>query len=185
MTADDAGEVRVVAVATDGSGTATRAVTWAANMAAKQDARLHVMQVLPESASTTERERCAAQLTESARRITPGATASVVVGDAIAELIVAAAEEAGADVLVVGNNGMRGRKEFLLGNVANRVTHLARCTVTFVNTCAPDEQPETDDVDSLVVAAPRTVLKKRLTLAATVLAALAALYLAFRVLWRR
>ena len=46
-------------------------------------------------------------------------------GDAIAELIVAAAEGVGAEVLVVGNNGMRGRKEFLLGNVANRVTHLA------------------------------------------------------------
>ena len=39
---------------------------------------------------------------------------------------------------------MRGRKEFLLGNVANRVTHLARCTVTVVNTGAaggPDDDP--------------------------------------------
>ena len=40
-------------------------------------------------------------------------------------------------------------------------------------------------VSGAFVAAPRTVLKKRLTLAATILAALAALYLAFRVIWHR
>jgi predicted unusual protein kinase regulating ubiquinone biosynthesis (AarF/ABC1/UbiB family) len=38
------------------------------------------------------------------------------------------------DVLVVGNAGMSGRKEFLLGNVPNRVSHAARCTVVIVNT---------------------------------------------------
>ena len=37
-------------------------------------------------------------------------------------------------MIVVGSSGMRGRKEFLLGNVSNRVTHLARCTVVVVNT---------------------------------------------------
>ena len=64
----------------------------------------------------------------------------MVIGDEIAELIVEAAEAVDADVLVVGNNGMRGRREFLLGNVANRVTHLARCTVTVVNTTADGAQ---------------------------------------------
>ena len=39
-----------------------------------------------------------------------------------------------ADVLVVGNVGMGGRREFLLGNVPNRVSHNARCTVVIVNT---------------------------------------------------
>ena len=38
------------------------------------------------------------------------------------------------DVLVVGNAGMAGRKEFLLGNVPNRISHNARCTVIIVNT---------------------------------------------------
>jgi len=142
---DDA--VRVVAVATDGSGTAARAVNWAATLATAHDARLHVMQVLPAGSSSTECERSASLLAESAQALRPAATASVVAGDAIAELIVEAAEAAGADVLVVGNNGMRGRKEFLLGNVANRVTHLAQCTVTVVNTGAPDAEPDTDDED--------------------------------------
>jgi ubiquinone biosynthesis protein len=48
--------------------------------------------------------------------------------------IVRAAEQEAADVLVVGNMGMAGRKEFLLGNVPNRVSHNARCTVIIVNT---------------------------------------------------
>ena len=33
-----------------------------------------------------------------------------------------------------GNAGMAGRKEFLLGNVPNRISHNARCTVIIVNT---------------------------------------------------
>ena len=37
-------------------------------------------------------------------------------------------------MLVVGNAGMAGRTEFLLGNVPNRVSHAARCTVVIVNT---------------------------------------------------
>jgi hypothetical protein len=48
--------------------------------------------------------------------------------------IVRAAEEENADVLVVGNVGMGGRREFLLGNVPNRISHTARCTVVIVNT---------------------------------------------------
>ncbi|HEX9355163.1 MAG TPA: AarF/UbiB family protein [Streptosporangiaceae bacterium] len=43
-------------------------------------------------------------------------------------------EDAGADLLVVGNMGMSGRREFLLGNVPNRVSHNARCSVLIVNT---------------------------------------------------
>ena len=38
------------------------------------------------------------------------------------------------DVVVVGNVGMSGRKEFLLGNVPNRVSHNSHRTVVIVNT---------------------------------------------------
>jgi hypothetical protein len=37
--------------------------------------------------------------------------------------IVRAADDHAIDVLVVGNAGMAGRKEFLLGNVPNRISH--------------------------------------------------------------
>ena len=46
-------------------------------------------------------------------------------------------------MLVVGNVGMSGRKEFLLGNVPNRVSHNARCTVVIVNTTAAVEPAQT------------------------------------------
>jgi nucleotide-binding universal stress UspA family protein len=50
----------------------------------------------------------------------------VVIDDDPALAIVHATEEHDIDVLVVGNAGMAGRKEFLLGNVPNRISHNAR-----------------------------------------------------------
>ena len=70
----------------------------------------------------------------------PGTRARVISGEDPAALIVEAAEAEGADVLVVGNIGMSGRKEFLLGNVPNRVSHSARCTVVIVNTTEPPKR---------------------------------------------
>ena len=77
--------------------------------------------------------------------------AHVVIDDDPAMAIVHATEEHAIDVLVVGNAGMAGRKEFLLGNVPNRISHNARCTVIIVNTDAPTARsatvtrPSTDD----------------------------------------
>jgi predicted unusual protein kinase regulating ubiquinone biosynthesis (AarF/ABC1/UbiB family) len=54
---------------------------------------------------------------------------------------------------VIGNVGMAGRKEFLLANVPNRVSHTARCSVVIVNTAdgrlpaggaAPEGEPEVE-----------------------------------------
>jgi len=75
----------------------------------------------------------------------------VMIDDDPAMAIVRAAEEEAADVLVVGNAGMAGRKEFLLANVPNRISHNARCTVIIVNTISPD-----GDVQ---VIRPRTAIR--------------------------
>ena len=138
-----------VAVATDRSETAQRAEDWAAAMAERYGADLLVIQVLlPQNepgteagqAEATRASFAAAELTQRAEELagTRG-TARVIVDDDPAMSIVRAAEEAGADVLVVGNAGMSGRKEFLLGNVPNRISHNARCTVVIVNTVADGE----------------------------------------------
>src|SRR5437867_3101637 len=131
-------------VATDRSDSATRAVDWAAEMAERFGAELTLLQVLvPESQPGTEagaaeatRASFAAQdLAEFARELAGGrGRAKVIVDEDPARGIVRASEEEDVDVLVVGNLGMRGRKEFLLGNVPNRVSHNARCTVIIVNT---------------------------------------------------
>ena len=68
--------------------------------------------------------------------VAPGARALSIEGEEPAAAIVGAAESERADVLVVGNIGMSGRREFLLGNIPNRVSHSARCTVVIVNTAA-------------------------------------------------
>ena len=51
-------------------------------------------------------------------------------GDAIVEV----AGEVGADLVVVGNKGMKGAKRFLLGSVPNKVAHNAPCSVVVVKT---------------------------------------------------
>jgi ubiquinone biosynthesis protein len=138
------GAIGRVMVGTDRSQTASRAVGWAASFAALYDAELHLVQVvIPSSPSDTEfgsaeRTRAAAaaeDLQREAERIAGGRGRShVVADDDPAMAIVHAAEDAKIDVLVVGNAGMAGRKEFLLGNVPNRISHNARCTVIIVNT---------------------------------------------------
>jgi nucleotide-binding universal stress UspA family protein len=48
-----------------------------------------------------------------------------------AEVLVRLAEECGADLLVIGNKGMKRR---VLGSVPNKVTHKADCSVMVVKT---------------------------------------------------
>jgi len=131
-------------VATDRSQTATRAVDWAAEMADRYAAELHIVQVLlPDhppgteagQAEATRASFAAEELKQIAAELAgPRGHAHVVVDPDPAMAIVRAAEDADADILVVGNAGMAGRREFLLGNVPNRISHNARCSVVIVNT---------------------------------------------------
>ncbi len=120
-------------VATDRSATAERAVDWAREMAERYDAELVLLQVVvpPAQPSVTMTEDLARHAQELA-----GARgrATVVVGEDPAQAIIDTAEREDVDVVVVGNVGMSGRKEFLLGNVPNRVSHGSRRTVVIVNT---------------------------------------------------
>jgi ubiquinone biosynthesis protein len=125
--------VRRILVSTDRSATAEHAVAWAADMAGRYEAELIVLQVVtPEPAGAEEAADAA--LRSHVAGIDPHARPRVVVDASPADAIVRVAEEERADVLVVGNVGMSGRKQFLLGNVPNRVSHNARCTVVIVNT---------------------------------------------------
>lgn len=140
------GPVQRVMVGTDRSPTAERAVAWAAAFADRYEADLHIVQVILPG-NPTDTEFGAAEATRArgtADELQNYATqiagehghSHVVIHDDPAMAIVEATEEHGIDVLVVGNAGMAGRKEFLLGNVPNRISHNARCTVIIVNTAA-------------------------------------------------
>ena len=138
------GPVSKVMVGTDRSETAERAVRWAASFADRFAAELHIVQVILRehpggtqygAAEGTRAAGAADALAHYAREVAgERGHAHVVIDDDPAMAIVHAAEHEAIDVLVVGNAGMAGRKEFLLGNVPNRISHNARCTVIIVNT---------------------------------------------------
>ena len=172
-------------VGTDRSETAERAVQWAAAFADAYSAELHVVQVvIPLHPADTEhgtaevtRARAAAEELQSYATTIAGERghAHVVIDDDPALAIVHATEEHGIDVLVVGNAGMAGRKEFLLGNVPNRISHNARCTVIIVNTTRDGEvttvtRPSTTIRSSAVETQTEPHLMSRGTKIATVFA---------------
>ena len=142
--------VKRVMVGTDRSETAEQAVQWAAEFAERYGAELFVVQVVvPQNPASTEfgaaeRTRAAAASDELASHVRQLAGerghALVVLDPDPAMAIVRATEQEAVDVLVVGNFGMAGRKEFLLGNVPNRISHNARCTVIIVNTFMSGER---------------------------------------------
>src|SRR3989442_8544322 len=117
-----------IVVATDRSETAQRAVAWAAQLAERFGGELVLLNVRPGDEDGAE------DLLRADAAALPNARAIFRVDHDIPGGIVRAVEEEKADVLVVGNVGMGGRREFLLGNVPNRISHTARCTVVIVNT---------------------------------------------------
>jgi ubiquinone biosynthesis protein len=134
-----------VMVATDRSETADRAVRWAANVASSYGAELLLLQVLPpeaadgDGAPATTPVRAGEELRQFAEELAgPLGRARVDVNADPAQAILDAVEEERVDVVVVGNVGMSGRKQFLLGNIPNRISHNARCTVIIVNTMTLD-----------------------------------------------
>ena len=164
--------VRRVMVGTDRSETAEQAVQWAAMFAERYGAELFAVQVIqPENPASTEfgaaeRTRAAAASDELAVHVRQLAGerghASVVLDCDPAMAIVRAAEQEAVDVLVVGNIGMAGRKEFLLGNVPNRISHNARCTVIIVNTL-PSGERAPEPAGTFIRSAEPSPVERRLT----------------------
>jgi nucleotide-binding universal stress UspA family protein len=136
-----------VVVGTDGSATADVAVRQAAELARANGGTLHVVSAYRPASSQTvgaageqwqvlPAERVDAVLDEAAAL---GRVLGVKVevhgsrGDP-ANAIVRVAKEVGADVVVVGNRGMKGAKRFILGSVPSKVAHAAPCAVLILKT---------------------------------------------------
>ncbi|MGZ4119965.1 MAG: AarF/UbiB family protein [Actinomycetota bacterium] len=165
----DVGGIHRVAVATDRSETADQAVTWASAFAMNIGAELLILQVLPPgppgtteagAAAGTRARTAASDLARVAAELAGvRGRAKVLVDQDPAGAIVRAAEEARADVLVVGNAGMQGRTKFLLDNVPNRISHSARCTVIIVNTnTTPPSATKVDRVETEMEPEPPLLL---------------------------
>ena len=130
---DDTPTVSRVLVATDRSETAERAVRFASDMAERYEAELFLFRVLLSDDGVLG--EVARDLAEHACDLAGDrGRSSVVVAEDPAEAIIEAIRREDADVVVLGSVGMSGRKEFLLRNVPNRVSHNAPCTVVIVQT---------------------------------------------------
>jgi len=146
--------IEKVLVATDGSLHARKAVEYASDIAAKYDATLYLVHVVPETEIPEEvleyirvegiedppesvyLEKVGRGIIEVAeeearakgvKRVEP----VVLQGDP-AETIIELARSKGVDMVVTGSRGLGGVKGLLLGSVSSKICHLADCTCVTV-----------------------------------------------------
>jgi nucleotide-binding universal stress UspA family protein len=139
-----------IVVGTDGSETATKALKASAKLAAQSGAALHIVSGYhPKSglrvsgagsnveawmvSSTDAVAGILSDAADLARREKVPVTTHHEEGDP-AKALVTIAKEVDADLVVVGNRGMKGLKGRVLGSVPNDVAHSAPCAVLILNT---------------------------------------------------
>ena len=135
-----------VLVGADNSATALRAVEAAAELAAALGAKLHIVTAykdesvsLPDmppdillSTYVHPADALLKELTSVAKKANVEVEIHAATGEP-AVAIVNVATRLGADLIVVGNKGMRGKRR-VLGSVPNSVAHKAPCAVLIVDT---------------------------------------------------
>ena len=136
-----------IAVGTDGSKTASKAVAAAAELARRFEAKLVLLSAFKGSrdrsgsaAGDAERQwvtnedarlrEILARTEQDLRDQKLDCRTMIDEGDP-GEVLVRLAKECGADLLVIGNQGLQRR---ILGSVPNTVTHNAACSVLVVKT---------------------------------------------------
>lgn len=148
---------RIIAWATDGSEHSDRALTHAVALAAATGASLHAIHV-------TERlvaGRAAGQYVrvdeeETVSKIkrqlaAAGASTSVTahwgstLDGPVATVIARIADEAGADLIVVGTRGHGALGSFVLGGVTQRLLHVSHCPVLAVPPAVSAESVESPE----------------------------------------
>ena len=143
-----------IVVGTDGSATAERAVSQAATIAAADGARLVIVtaytpgegaahdidpDVVPPDIRFMLTDRVQAEeLGAHGRELAKAAGAGEVVVQAIpgepAEVLLEAANDFDAELIVVGSRGLNSHAHFILGSVAASVAHRAPCDVLVAHT---------------------------------------------------
>jgi nucleotide-binding universal stress UspA family protein len=139
--------ISTVAVGTDGSATAEEAVKQAADLARRFGAKLVLLSAFQGSrgspadrgqeielqwaSSSLARVRTILERSETTLRQEGIECETRLAEGDPADVLVRLAAECDADLLVIGNKGMKRR---VLGSVPNTVTHKADCTVMVVKT---------------------------------------------------
>jgi len=136
-----------IVVALDFSETAERALAWAADLQRTTDApRLHLVHAIPSRPAGTSDVPLAVLLPDAnqlaamersmidrARGHQASATAAVCIhASSVGDIILDAAQDASADLIVLGSHGRTGVKRMVLGSVAEHVLRHAKCPVVTV-----------------------------------------------------
>ena len=139
----------VIVVGTDGSDTADVAVQRAAALAKLTGARIELVSGYREDYSLVAGTGMyVGDLSGDARKAADGCLESTAnrlraeglevethcMGGDPADALIGVAEATEATMIVVGSKGMHGGRRFLLGNVPNKVSHHAPCSVMIVRT---------------------------------------------------
>ena len=114
---------------------AKRAVDVAIDLAERYSADLHLVMVFDRSGGPggrNPRDDAEGQLAAIQTRTKATTHIHVLPGDP-ADVLVMVADEVKADLVVVGNKGMRGARR-ILGSVPNKVAHGAGCSVLIADT---------------------------------------------------
>jgi nucleotide-binding universal stress UspA family protein len=140
-------------VGTDGSETAKRAVQESVRLAKALGGEVHVVSAFEplRGARVTGAAEGAAKVWQplpdsKVEAVLSEAGAAVrfsdvtvkthaIQGDPV-DALLQVADKVDATLIVVGNRGMHSAKRFVLGNVPNKVSHRARCSVLIVQTDA-------------------------------------------------
>jgi type II secretory ATPase GspE/PulE/Tfp pilus assembly ATPase PilB-like protein/nucleotide-binding universal stress UspA family protein len=135
-------EFKRILAATDFSEYSQPAVEWAAGLAVKSNAELHLLHVIPEPAllsspPTAPLDELARARQQLEQLLPPEQVLKlVIVRSAVhgspAVQIVQYAEQHGIDLIVMGTHGRTGLVNALRGSVAEKVRHVSRCPVVIV-----------------------------------------------------
>jgi len=150
-----------VVIATDGSGSAQRAVEAALDLAAKFDATVHALYVVDEGevestpddvrdvlerALATTGGRALTFVREAAQADGDGDVVTAVRHGDPADEIRTYAEDVDADLIATGTRGRHGDHGFLLGSVAEEIVRHAPMPVLSVRQLEGEANPERDAV---------------------------------------
>jgi nucleotide-binding universal stress UspA family protein len=145
--------------ATDGSDHADRAMSTAVQVAKADGAELHVVHVTEKLLSgrasgmdafaneSEVKEKVARQAKAIAEENGLKTTTHIVVamGNRIGDRIAEVAQDAGADLIVVGTRGHGALGSLVLGGVTQRLLHVARCPVLAVPPAVAIETEESPE----------------------------------------
>jgi nucleotide-binding universal stress UspA family protein len=140
--------IKKILVPTDGSEHASKAIGYACGLALKFGATVCLLHVVPfppalfheaafgmpdfQKLQEEDGRKIMEEAKRKAKRRGVREVQSAVIQGNPASKIIEFARTEGVDLIVMGNRGLSGVTEFVLGSVSHRVSHLANCTVAIV-----------------------------------------------------